>query len=123
MKHDKMRKAIRPRTIYDARIAIENRVYSAAPTLYHALNDLLNAVEERNHLRESIESTTIAEAHRALDLAGKRPAAAIRDAGLTIVPVEPTGAMLQAGQQERDDNAHVSEIWGAMVKAAQEGTP
>jgi hypothetical protein len=49
--------------------------------------------------------------------------AAIRDAGLAIVPAVPTDAMLQAGQQERDDNAHVSEVWGAMVKAAQEGTP
>ena len=49
--------------------------------------------------------------------------AAIRDAGLALVPVVPTDAMRQTGQQERDDNAHVSEIWGAMVKAAQEGTP
>jgi hypothetical protein len=49
--------------------------------------------------------------------------AAIRDAGFAIVPVEPTAAMRQAGQQERDDNAHVSEIWDAMLKAAQEGKP
>jgi hypothetical protein len=47
--------------------------------------------------------------------------AAIRDAGFAILPVVPTKAMLQAGQQERDDNAHVSEIWTAMLKAAQEG--
>ena len=47
--------------------------------------------------------------------------AAIRDAGLAIMPAVPTEPMLQAGQQERDDNAHVSEIWGAMVKAAAPG--
>ena len=49
--------------------------------------------------------------------------AAIREAGLSIVPFVPTEAMLQAGQQERDDNALAYELWGAMVKAAQEGKP
>ena len=46
-----------------------------------------------------------------------------QNAGFAIVPVEPTAAMRQAGQQERDDNAHVSEIWDAMLKAAREGKP
>jgi hypothetical protein len=49
--------------------------------------------------------------------------ARFQNAGFAIVPVEPTEAMLQAGQQERNDNAMVEEIWGAMLKAAQEGKP
>jgi hypothetical protein len=48
--------------------------------------------------------------------------ARFQNAGLAIVPVVPTAAMRQAGQEERDDNAIVEEIWYAMLKAAQEGS-
>jgi hypothetical protein len=49
--------------------------------------------------------------------------ARFQNAGLAIVPVVPTAAMRQAGQEERNDNAMVEEIWYAMIKAAQEGKP
>jgi hypothetical protein len=46
-----------------------------------------------------------------------------QNAGFAIVPIVPTPRMRQAGQEERNDNAMVEEIWYAMIKAAQEGKP
>jgi len=56
------------RTIYDQRTAVERHLHEAAPKLYWALKNLLEAVEERPD-RMGIESITIAEAHAALQAA------------------------------------------------------
>lgn len=60
---------MKPRTIYDRRIEVDDAVRDAAHSLYEALRDLLDAVNERPELRDSIESVTVAQAARALDLA------------------------------------------------------
>lgn len=60
---------LRPRTIYDRRGEIDTALWNAAPELFAALRDLLYAVEERRDLCQSIESTTIARAHNAINIA------------------------------------------------------
>ena len=49
--------------------------------------------------------------------------AAIREAVFAIVRIEPTEAMLRAGIAEYDGGGLASDIWDAMIKAAQEGKP
>lgn len=54
------------KTIYDQRAQMDERVRQAAPRLYAALQGLLDAVEERPALAESIESVTLQEARQLL---------------------------------------------------------
>jgi hypothetical protein len=54
------------KTIYDQRAQIDERVRQAAPRLYEVLRDLLEAVEERPALAESIESVTLQDARQLL---------------------------------------------------------
>lgn len=57
------------RTIYDHRTKVDGACADAAPRLYSALKNLLDAVEERPGLRKSIESVTISAAHVVLQAA------------------------------------------------------
>lgn len=50
------------RTIYDAASKLDERVRQAAPNLVVALKNLLDAVEERPALADSIESKVLSEA-------------------------------------------------------------
>ena len=54
------------RTIYDRRAQLDERARQAAPTLYVALKNLLDAVDERPDLAGSIESVTIQDARQLL---------------------------------------------------------
>ena len=54
------------KTIYDQRVQMDERVRQAAPRLYVALQSLLEAVDERPALAESIESATLQEARQLL---------------------------------------------------------
>lgn len=54
------------RTIYDHRTAVQEAAERAGPRLYVALKNLLEAVEERQHVRDGIESVVISDAHNAL---------------------------------------------------------
>lgn len=54
------------KTLYDQRAQIDERVRQAGPLLYAALHDLLDAVEERPVLAESMESATLQKARQLL---------------------------------------------------------
>ena len=54
------------KTIYDQRAQMDKRVRQAAPHLYAALQSLLEAVDERPALAESIESVTLQKARQLL---------------------------------------------------------
>lgn len=58
------------RTLYDHRTAVDAAVRRAAPALYHALKNLLEAVEERPD-GMGIETATLADARQALSAALK----------------------------------------------------
>jgi hypothetical protein len=41
------------------------------------------------------------------------------EAGLVVVPREPTSDMLDAGMRERQDGGGLTEVWAAMIEAAR----
>ena len=64
---DRVRVLDQNRTIYDSRIKMADELRRVAPLLYSALKNLLEAVEERHALAESIESVTIADARALIE--------------------------------------------------------
>lgn len=61
------------RSIYDHRIAVQRAAEAAGPRLYVALKALLEAVEERRDLAESIETVVLSDARAALAVARVQP--------------------------------------------------